>query len=120
MDKPKNNNNDNAAPTADNPPVLTPFPSARQASGQPEFTHKAWAYEPNSEGSGVYLECGVSRLPPCPDCGAVSGGDAKVFLNRVPVTGFNGAILVRVKDELPPQVEPVQTEFDGAVLLPGT
>jgi hypothetical protein len=98
------------------------FPVARRTSNsEAVFSHKTWAFRRISKNFGVYVDCGVARLPACPHCGGRLAGDAKVYLDRLPVGGFAGGLLMRVNNQGPPQLAreyPGQGAFDEQEILP--
>jgi hypothetical protein len=92
----------------------------RPASGAP-FSHTAFAFQRIGKKFGTYREVGVARVPPCPHCGAVSNEKVKVFLNRLPLGGFAGGLLLEPTGKPPPQIKPDfpgQTEIDEDEHLP--
>lgn len=80
-------------------------------------THRAVAYK--REGPrmrfGRWLECGNARFeqPSCPNCGAhaepVTMGH--VFLDRLPIGGFTGYVMIAPFDLKPPLPTPQQLQL---------
>jgi hypothetical protein len=98
----------------------TPRRPKRPELGEP-FTHGTYAWQRIGKKWGKYIEVGVARLPPCPHCGEPYDAQAKVFLNRLPLGGFNGGLLIEPSGKQPPQLppdHPGQAEIDEDVLLP--
>jgi hypothetical protein len=86
-----------------------------------EFTHTTWAFRRISKKYGRYVEVGVARLPACPNCGAHPAASAKVFLDRLPLGGFSGGLLLEPHDSAPPELPPEfpdQPDFDEKEMLP--
>jgi hypothetical protein len=100
------------------------FPAPRRpknAEHAEPFTHTAFAFQRIGKKWGVYREVGVARLPPCPHCGTAYGAKVKAFLNRLPIGGFSGGLLLEAAGTSPPQIvpdHPGQAEVDEEVLLP--
>jgi hypothetical protein len=110
-------NNDNVRQF---PEASLPGRSKRPELGEP-FTHTAYAYQRVGKRWGIYREVGVARVPPCPHCGAAYDAKMKVFLNRLPVGGFSGGLLIEAAGTAPPKIapdHPGQAEVDEDVILP--
>jgi len=85
------------------------------------FTHTTWAFRRIGKKFGRYVEVGVARLPPCEHCGAHPDGKGKVFLDRLPLGGFAGGLLLAPSGTQPPQLKPEhpgQRDFDESEILP--
>jgi hypothetical protein len=107
----------------DSDPEFQTFAMPRRPADLASFTHTTWAFRRISKKFGLYVECGVARLPACPHCGASADADAKVFLDRLPIGGFAGGLLMRAKSEQPPELAPEypgQGAFDEKEILPET
>jgi hypothetical protein len=92
----------------------------RPELGEP-FTHAVFAFQRIGKRWGVYRDVGVARLPPCPHCGAAYDAKMKAFLNRLPIGGFSGGLLIEATGTAPPQIapdHPGQAEVDEDVILP--
>jgi hypothetical protein len=112
---------DNDADDATEPGFQTFAGVRRPSNFEAVFSHKTWAFRRISKRFGLYVECGVSRLPLCPNCGAHPTGDAKVYLDRLPLGGFAGGLLMRYHSNTPPQLKPEypgQAAFDEREILP--
>ena len=103
-------------------PGFESFPGVRRPSNfEAVFSHKAWAFRRVSKKFGLYVDCGVSRLSPCPNCGAHPTGDAKIYLDRLPLGGFAGGLLLRLNSDPPPKLKPEypgQGPFNEKEILP--
>lgn len=95
-------------------------PTTKRTETEP-FTHTAFAFQRIGKKWGVYREVGVARLPPCPHCGTAYDAKVKAFLNRLPIGGFSGGLLLETSGKAPPQImpdHPGQAEIDEDVVLP--
>jgi len=95
-------------------------PKRGEAVAEP-FTHSAFAFQRIGRRYGVYREVGVARVPACPHCGEAYNGPVKVFLNRVPIGGFSGGLLIETNGKAPPQIPPdhsAEREVNEDELLP--
>ena len=63
-------------------------------------THKAWAYRRTGRKSGKLLEVGTGRIDR-------ENNQAHVYLDRTPLNGFSGYLLLSPADEPAPYLEPL-------------
>jgi hypothetical protein len=101
-------------------PFREPRRPKRPESVEP-FTHTAFAFQRIGRKYGVYREVGVARPASCPHCGAAYDGKVKVFLNRLPIGGFSGGLLIETNGKAPPQIPPdhsTEREINEDELLP--
>jgi hypothetical protein len=61
-------------------------------------THTAFAFKREGRKFGRWLEIGVAR--------AEAGGSIRVFLDRLPIGGFSGGVLLSPIGTVPPLPEP--------------
>ena len=94
----------------------------KRAERAEPFTHTTYAYRRIGKKFGVYKECGVARVPPCPHCGQPYTGKIKAFLDRlIAFGGATGGFLLEPNGAPPPQIPkdfPEQAEFDEKEILP--
>jgi hypothetical protein len=61
-------------------------------------THTAFAFKREGRKFGRWLEIGVAR--------AEAGGAIRVFLDRLPIGGFSGGVMLSPIGTMPPEPEP--------------